>query len=132
MDPSDKIARRALEDERLARPVTYLTKFQKTVLKDVAVDIYDSDGVPHQSPEAGALESLSSLGLVSLRSTKEGIGGQLTEKGRLLLHENPKLRFSPPEGKRWKITTTIAIVALVIALGSLIVAALSLILQFGR
>lgn len=62
MDPSDKIARRALEDERLARPVTYLTKFQKTVLKDVAVDIYDSDGVPHQSPEAGALESLSSLG----------------------------------------------------------------------
>lgn len=114
----EKLVRKSIEEERLARPVTYLSEFQKKVLKDISVGSYDSensDGVSHDSNEAAALETLAALGLVHLISTKAGVGGRLTSKGRLLLFENPKLQFAPSEGKRWYITTFISCLALLVA-----------------
>lgn len=132
-DYNRRIALKSIEEERLARPVTYLSKEQKNVLNKVAEGIYEnSDGVPHESITAAALRTLETLGLVHLISTKDGIEAKLTDKGRLLLHENKKLNFPIPENTRWKITTAIAIAAIVIALGSLIIAALSLKQQFGQ
>ena len=84
----ERIAKRSLEEERKARPVTYLSRFQKEVLKKAEKGLYEDDGVSHESPEAAALSLLSSLGLLHMISTKEGVGGFLTDKGRLLLYEN--------------------------------------------
>lgn len=121
MDQSDRIARRALEDEREARPVTYLSKLQKEVLRKTAQGVYEhSDGVDNNSPEAAALHSLQTLGLVSLRATKAGIGGWLTDKGRLLLHENPKLRFIS-EDQKWKSMHRLQIITILITLLGVIV-----------
>lgn len=122
----EKIATRSIEEERKARPVTYLSRFQKEVLKKAEKGLYNDDGVSHESPEAAALSLLSSLGLLHLISTKNGVGGFLTEKGRLLLYENPKLKFPIEENTRWVVSTTISALAIMIALGSLIVAILSL------
>lgn len=85
--------------------------------------IYEStDGVEQNSIEAAALYTLEALGLVSLRATKARIGGRITEKGRrLLLHENPKLKFPISENTRWIITTIISVVALLTAIISLAV-----------
>ena len=122
----EKIDKRSIEEERKARPVTYLSRFQKEVLKKAEKGLYNDDGVSHESPEAAALSLLSSLGLLHLISTKNGVGGFLTEKGRLLLYENPKLKFPIEENTRWVVSTTISALAIMIALGSLIVAILSL------
>lgn len=122
----ERIAKRSLEEERKARPVTYLSWFQKEVLKKAEKGLYEDDGVSHESPEAAALSLLSSLGLLHMISTKEGVGGFLTDKGRLLLYENPKLKFPVEENTRWVVSTTISALAIMIALGSLIVAILSL------
>lgn len=122
----ERIAKRSLEEERKARPVTYLSRFQKEVLKKAEKELYKDDGVSHESPEAAALSLLSSLGLLHMISTKEGVGGFLTDKGRLLLYENQKLKFPVEENTRWVVSTTISALAIMIALGSLIVAILSL------
>lgn len=122
----ERIAKRSLEEERKARPVTYLSRFQKEVLKKAEKGLYEDDGVSHESPEAVALSLLSSLGLLHMISTKEGVGGFLTDKGRLLLYENQKLKFPVEENTRWVVSTTISALAIMIALGSLIVAILSL------
>lgn len=122
----ERIAKRSLEEERKARPVTYLSRFQKEVLKKAEKGLYKDDGVSHESPEAAALSLLSSLGLLHMISTKEGVGGFLTDKGRLLLYENPKLKFPVEENTRGVVSTTISALAIMIALGSLIVAILSL------
>ena len=122
----ERIAKRSLEEERKARPVTYLSRFQKEVLKKAEKGLYKDDGVSHESPEAAALSLLSSLGLLHMISTKEGVGGFLTDKGRLLLYENQKLKFPVEENTRWVVSTTISALAIMIALGSLIVAILSL------
>lgn len=122
----ERIAKRSLEEERKARPVTYLSRFQKEVLKKAEKELYKDDGVSHESPEAAALSLLSSLGLLHMISTKEGVGGFLTDKGRLLLYENPILKFPVEENTRWVVSTTISALAIMIALGSLIVAILSL------
>lgn len=122
----ERIAKRSLEEERKARPVTYLSRFQKEVLKKAEKGLYKDDGVSHESPEAAALSLLSSLGLLHMISTKEGVGGFLTDKGRLLLYENQKLKFPVEENTRWVVSTTISTLAIMIALGSLIVAILSL------
>lgn len=96
--------------------ITYLSKTEKRVLKETAAGLYEkSDGVPYDTIEAAALRSLKSLGLVSLRATKGGLGAVISDNGRLLLHENQNLRFAPPEGKRWVITTAISVVALIVA-----------------
>lgn len=96
--------------------ITYLSKTEKRVLKETAAGLYEkSDGVPYDTIEAAALRSLESLGLVSLRATKGGLGAVISDNGRLLLHENQNLRFAPPEGKRWVITTAISVVALIVA-----------------
>ena len=122
----ERIAKSSLEEERKARPVTYLSRFQKEVLKKAEKGLYKDDGVSHESPEAAALSLLSSLGLLHMICTKEGVGGFLTDKGRLLLYENPKLKFPVEENPRWVVSTTISALAIMIALGSLIVAILSL------
>lgn len=129
----ERIAKCSLEEERKARPVTYLSRLQKEVLKKAEKGLYKAekglykdDGVSHESPEAAALSLLSSLGLLHMISTKEGVGGFLTDKGRLLLYENPKLKFPVEENTRWIVSTTISALAIMIALGSLIVAILSL------
>lgn len=122
----ERIAKRSLEEERKARPVTYLSRFQKEVLKKAEKGLYKDDGVSHESQEAAALSLLSSLGLLHMISTKEGVGGFLTDKGRLLLYENPKLKFPVEENTSWVVSTTISALAIMIALGSLIVAILSL------
>ena len=122
----ERIAKRSLEEERKARPVTYLSRFQKEVLKKAEKGLYKDDGVSHESPEAAALSLLSSLGLLHMISTKEGVSGFLTDKGRLLLYENPQLKFPVEENTRWVVSTTISALAIMIALGSLIVAILSL------
>lgn len=116
----ERIAKRSLEEERKARPVTYLSRFQKEVLKKAEKGLYKDDGVGHESPEAAALSLLSSLGLLHMISTKEGVSGFLTDKGRLLLYENPKLRFPIPESTRWIITTTISVLALIVATAAMI------------
>lgn len=96
--------------------ITYLSKTEKRVLKETAAGLYEkSDGVAYDTIEAAALQSLESLGLVSLRATKGGLGAVISDNGRLLLHENQNLRFAPPEGKRWVITTAISVVALIVA-----------------
>lgn len=95
-------------------------------MKKAEKGLYKDDGVNHESPEAAALSLLSSLGLLHMISTKEGVGGFLTDKGRLLLYENPKLKFPVEENTRWVVSTTISALAIMIALGSLIVAILSL------
>lgn len=96
--------------------ITYLSKTEKRVLKETAAGLYEkSDGVAYDTIEAAALRSLESLGLVSLRATKGGLGAVISDNGRLLLHENQNLRFAPPEGKRWVITTAISVVALIVA-----------------
>lgn len=96
--------------------ITYLSKTEKRVLKETAAGLYEkSDGVPYDTIVAAALRSLESLGLVSLRATKGGLGAVISDNGRLLLHENQNLRFAPPEGKRWVITTAISVVALIVA-----------------
>lgn len=83
----------------------------------MAEGIYENpDGVPHESITAAALRTLETLGLVYLLSTKSGIGARLTDKGRLLLHENRKLNFPIPENTRWIITTIIAVVALILGI----------------
>lgn len=111
----EKIARRSIEEDRLARPVTYLSKTEKRVLKEVAEGAFEhSDGVEHSSIEAAALRSLESWGLVSLRATKGGISGILSDKGRLLLHENPKLKFISDE-KKWKSMRRLQILAILTA-----------------
>lgn len=121
----EKIARRSIEEERLARPVPYLSKFQKKVLKGVEAGIYDVEGgAKYKTPEASALNSLSALGLVSLRTTKEGVGGCLTEKGYLLLYENPALRFPVTDNTRWIVTTVLSGLAIVISIISLVAALL--------
>lgn len=122
----ERIAKRSLEEERKARPVTYLSRFQKEVLKKAEKGLYKDDGVSHESPEASVLSLLSSLGLLHMISTKEGVGGFLTDKGRLLLYESPKLKFPVEENTRLVVSTTISALAIMIALGSLIVAILSL------
>lgn len=123
----ERIAKCSLEEKRKARPVTYLSRLQKEVLKKAEKGLYKDDGVSHESPEAAALSLLSSLGLLHMISTKEGVGGFLTDKGRLLLfYENPKLKFPVEENTRWIVSTTISALAIMIALGSLIVAILSL------
>lgn len=122
----ERIAKRSLEEERKARPVTYLSRFQKEVLKKAEKGLYKDDGVSHESPEAAALSLLSSLGLLHMISTKEGVSGFLTDKGRLLLYENPQLKFPVEENTHWVVSTTISALAIMIALGSLIVAILSL------
>lgn len=122
----ERIAKCSLEEERKARPVTYLSRLQKEVLKKAEKGLYKDDGVSHESPEAAALSLLSSLGLLHMISTKEGVGGFLTDKGRLLLYENQKLKFPVEENTRWVVSTTISALAIMIALGSLIVAILSL------
>ena len=96
--------------------ITYLSDTEKRVLKETAAGLYEkSDGVAYDTIEAAALRSLESLGLVSLRATKAGLGAVISDNGRLLLYENPKLIFAPPEGKRWIITTFISVLALIVA-----------------
>lgn len=100
--------------------MTHLSRFQKEVLKKAGKGLYEDEGVSHESPEAAALSLLSSLGLLHLICTKNGVGGFLTDKGRLLLYENPKLRFPIPENTRWIITTTISVLALIVATAAMI------------
>ena len=120
MDPSTRInensARRAIEEERQARPVEYLSDIQKKVLIEIS-KTEDSDYIVYKqgSPEASSLDSLSTLGLVKKLLGKGGVSGRLTDKGRLLLYNNPKLKFAPPEGARWIITTVISVLALIVA-----------------
>lgn len=117
----ERIARRALEENQQVRCVTYLNKLEKEVLLDVSKRTSkDSDGVGQDSIEAAALRSLQSLGLVSLRCNKAGIVGELTYKGQMLLHENPKLRFPVPENTRWIIATVISVLALLVAAAAMI------------
>lgn len=112
-----RLAKKAIEEERRNRPVTYLSKFQKKILKEVENNAsYLDDGVRYETIEAAALRSLSDLGLVRLFSSNNGVGASLTDKGKLLLYENSKLRFPIPEDLRWLITTTIAIVALILGI----------------
>ena len=113
----EQIAKRALEDVRMSRTVTHLSKFQKKVLSQVLErEDENFDGVEHRSNEAAALHYLEALGLVTLRSTKAGIWGALSDKGKLLLYENPKLVFPVPEYTRWIITTAIAVSSLVLGI----------------
>lgn len=116
----ERIARQQLEEDRRARPITYLSKTQKRVFIEVSKDKYNNrfpsfTEAGHETPEAAALESLASLGLIKMVATKGGVSGRMTSKGELLIHENPKLRFAPPEGKRWIITTCISLLALAVA-----------------
>ncbi|MGM9739835.1 MAG: hypothetical protein ACI3ZP_04450 [Candidatus Cryptobacteroides sp.] len=123
----ERIARLSAEEDRRARRVTNLTRIEKKVFRDVAANLYeDSDGVSHNSIEAAALRSLESWGLVHLRSTKAGVGARITDKGRLLLYDNKKLRFPVPENTRWIITTILSCLAIVISIISLVT---SLLLQ---
>lgn len=121
----ERIARQRIEEERLARQVLYLPKFEKKILKGVQKELY-KEGVRQDTAEAAALESLSALGLVRLCLTKAGVSAELTKKGKLLFHENPKLRFPIPENTRWVVTTIISGFAALVAIGSLIIAFLSL------
>lgn len=137
MDPisrsHERVAEKQFEAERINRPVTNLSDLQKRVLRFVYSNEFKGhEGFAYASPEGLALESLYNLGLVQLSLTKNGYGARPTAKGRLLLLENLDLKFPLPEHKRWKITTGLAIAAIVIALGSFIVAMLSLLQSAGR
>lgn len=113
----ERIARMRLEDERNNRPITNLSKLQKKVLRYVYSESYDNhNGIDQFSPEGVALTSLNDLGLVRLICTKDGLGAIPTPKGKLLLYENPKLRFPVSENVRWIITTVIAVAALVLGI----------------
>jgi len=123
----ERLARQRIEEERLARPITHLSKLQKMVLIGVSkATPQEPFLVGPNSPEAAALESLAALGLVKLICTKACNSGLMLEKGRLLLHENPKLKFPASENTRWIVSTIISGVAVLIAIGSMIISILSL------
>jgi hypothetical protein len=116
----ERLARQAIEEERNARKITYLSELQKKVLIDVSKGVYNNNGIKHETPEASALESLAVLGLVKLVCTKDGDSGRITEKGMLLLHENPKLRFISNDQK-WKTMLVLQILTIMITLAGVIV-----------
>lgn len=100
--------------------ITYLSKTEKRVLKETAAGLYEkSDGVAYETIEAAALRSLDSMGLVSLRATKGGLGAVISDNGRLLLHDNPKLKFISDEQK-WKSMRRLQILAIITAAAGVI------------
>ena len=117
-----EIARRSIEEERRARPVVNLSNTEKRVLRQVDAANPDySEGFGYRSIEGAALHTLEALGLVTLATCKEGIKARLTEKGRLLLYDNPKLKFPIEENTRWTVSTVIAAIALILSFCSLII-----------
>ena len=113
----ERLARRAIDEERKARPVNYLSKSQKQLLKDVWKGKYSkgSIGIEANSDLDSVANSLMDLGLITLTISNARLYPHVTDKGRVLKLDNPRLQFAPPEGKRWVITTVISVLALVVA-----------------
>lgn len=101
--------------------VTYLSPLQKKALVKASNGEYENpdQGVMYETPEGAALSSLGDLGLVKLIATKGGLGARITDKGRLLLYENPKLKFISDEQK-WKSMRRLQILAILTAAAGVI------------
>lgn len=100
-----------------------LNKFEKEALLRMAnskEEFSSENGPLNKEQMETVFTSLSDKGLVKLILTKGYTAGRLTEKGKMLLLENPRLRLDVPENKRWIISTAISVIALVVAAISLV------------